>query len=108
MESVLELGPVNASSVHRHGRVARRVVEEARAEVALLLEVEEAEIILTGSATESNNLALRGITAGLVAERTKIVSTAIEHPSVLGALDVLEARGYSVSRVGVDLSLIHI
>ena len=44
VESVLELGPVNASSVHRHGRVARRVVEEARAEVALLLEVEEAEI----------------------------------------------------------------
>ncbi len=70
----------NPSSVHRHGRLARKLVEDAREQVAGLVGADPANVIFTGSGTEANALALRG--AGL-----DVLVSAVEHASVLGAVD---------------------
>ncbi len=71
----------NPSSVHWAGRAARRMVEDARTQVAALAGATSEEVVFTGGGTEANNLALRGC-----GRRTVIVS-AIEHESVMGATD---------------------
>lgn len=70
----------NPSSVHRHGRLARRLVEKAREHVAELVESDPANIVFTGSGTEANTLALRGT------GRRRVLVSAVEHASVLQAL----------------------
>lgn len=69
----------NASSVHRFGRAARRLVEDARDTVAALVAADPAGVIFTASGTEANNLALRGFPG------RSVITSAIEHPSVLAA-----------------------
>lgn len=69
----------NPSSVHRFGRLARRCVEDAREQVAILVGARPAQIVFTSGGTEANNLALRG-TKGAA-----ILVSAIEHDSVLAA-----------------------
>ncbi|HVZ71703.1 MAG TPA: tRNA 2-thiouridine(34) synthase MnmA [Polyangia bacterium] len=76
----LRAGWGNASSTHAAGRAARAAVEAARAEVAALLGVGADEIVFTSGGTEANNLAVRGLA------RAHVVSSALEHPSVRGAL----------------------
>ncbi len=71
----------NPSSVHRFGRNARRLVEIARAQVAAAINAEAGTVVFTGSGTEANNLALRGW------DRAPILVSAIEHDSVLKAVD---------------------
>src|SRR5262245_30679373 len=89
----------NPSSAHREGSRTRVLVERARAEVAALVGSAPAEIVFTSGATEANNLALRGARP---AERPGIVTTAIEHASVLETARGLEAKGRPLSIVGVD------
>jgi cysteine desulfurase len=74
----------NPSSVHRHGRLARRLVENARERVAKLVDADPANVVFTGSGTEANALALRG------AGRRRVMVSAVEHASVLHALDDAE------------------
>jgi cysteine desulfurase len=75
----------NPSSVHSHGRAARRIVEDARRQVSALAGADPATVIFTSGGTEANNLALRGC------GRTRILVSAVEHPSVLEAADGIEA-----------------
>src|SRR3989449_623184 len=86
--------PANPSSAHREGARARSALETARAQVAALVGAAPAEIVFTSGATEANNLALRGTAAGLV-----IVTTAIEHASVL---ETARAVGARLTVVAVD------
>ncbi len=74
----------NASSVHRNGRLARRLVEDARDEVAALVGANPNDILFVGSGTEANNLALR------VVDCAHRFVSAIEHPSVLQGAEGLE------------------
>lgn len=67
----------NPSSIHRDGRSARRAVENARREVAALLGADSSEIMFTSGGTESNNTALRGVSAD------RLITTDIEHESIL-------------------------
>lgn len=76
--------PLNPSSIHAEGRRARAIIEDARGLIAGALNCFPGEIIFTGSATESNNLAIRGFRPERV-----LVST-VEHPSVLNASEALE------------------
>jgi cysteine desulfurase len=69
----------NPSSVHRHGRLARRLVEEAREQVAELVASDPANVVFTGGGTEANALALRGT------GRRRVLVSAVEHASVLQA-----------------------
>jgi cysteine desulfurase len=96
----------NPSSHHFAGRRAARLCEEARERVAALVGAADPhEICFTGSGSEANNLALAGALREL--ERTRgpgrrVVSTDVEHPSVLEAVSALRSQGVEVELVGVD------
>lgn len=80
----------NPGAAHAPGAEAARIIERARNSVADLMHAGPASVVFTGSATEANNLALRGTDAQ--AGRSYIVTTAAEHPSVLAPLDDLAPR----------------
>jgi cysteine desulfurase len=85
-----------SSSLHQMGRKAAEAAEKARTQVAELIGADSREIIFTGGATESNNLALFGIASSSREKRNRIVTTAIEHKSVLGPCKELQKQGFEV------------
>ncbi len=87
----------NASSIHKEGQAARRGIEDARESVAALIAAEGRDVIFTSGGTESNNAAIFG--AAGHDGRHHIVTTAIEHPSVLEPVAELERRGHAVTIV---------
>src|SRR5215211_1347290 len=87
----------NASSIHKEGQAARRVIEDARESVARLLSATPREIVFTSGGTESNNAAIFG--ASNAGRRSHIVTTGIEHPSVAEPVRELEKRGCQVTFV---------
>ena len=91
----------NPSSVHGFGQQARAAVDRARREVAALVGAKQNEIVFTSGGTEANNLAIRGICEASTAHGRHIVTSKIEHPSVRGVCDVLENRGWEVTRLPV-------
>jgi len=97
------LGPqyANPSSVHRLGQEARHAVETAREQIADALGAKPQEIIFTGSGTEANNLAIRGLLQRRP-EKKHMVTSAVEHESVTNPATQLEHEGYRITRVGVD------
>jgi cysteine desulfurase len=88
----------NPASVHRAGQRARRALEHARGQVASLIGATPRQIVFTSGGTESNNLAIFG-TALAASHRRGIVSSAIEHSSVLAPLAELEQRGFEVHHI---------
>ena len=93
----------NPSSAHRYGTVAHQAVERARAEVAALLGCEQDSIVFTASGSEADNLAIKGVALGLLGDGDHIITSAIEHPAVLGACRYLERRlGYRLTILPVD------
>jgi len=85
----------NASSVHAFGQQAKAEVDDARAEVARLIEAEPSEVVFTSGGTESDNLALRGAAEALEPTgRRHILTTGIEHEAVLNTVRALERRGW--------------
>jgi cysteine desulfurase len=92
----------NPSSPHAAGRRARKRIEDARETVAAALGVDPKEIVFTSGATESNNLAIAGVAEALRGRGDHVVTSAVEHPCVLGSCARLEARGFRVTRVSVD------
>jgi cysteine desulfurase len=87
----------NPSSVHRLGRKARALIEDARERLAALLQSEPGRIVFTSGGTEANALALRGVAAATGTQR--ILASAVEHPSVLA--HVPESNRVSVDTNGV-------
>ncbi len=100
MIPVLRDGHGNPSSTHEEGALARRWVDRARGQVAECLSASPGEVVFTGGATEANNTVL----LGLDAVPGKIVTTEVEHPSVVAPLAWLEQNGAEVCRlkVGAD------
>ncbi|HEY6045435.1 MAG TPA: cysteine desulfurase family protein [Pyrinomonadaceae bacterium] len=91
----------NASSVHLFGQEARAAVDRARRQVASLIGARANEVVFTSGGTEANNLAIRGTCeAGEPAGR-HIITSAIEHPSVRGPIEVMEKAGWEVTRLPV-------
>jgi cysteine desulfurase len=91
----------NPSSVHRAGQAARRMLEEARAQVAALIGADPRQIIFTSGGTEANNLAINGATRAHASRRT-VISSSIEHSSILAPLGDLASRGVNVIKVDPD------
>jgi cysteine desulfurase len=91
----------NPASVHRAGQRARRALEDARAQVAELVGADAREIVFTSGGTESNNLALAGALK-LAGTRRRVITSAIEHSSILAPLAELERNGAEVVRVAPD------
>jgi len=92
----------NASSTHREGQLARQQLEQSRRTIAAFLGAPAAELVFTSGGTESNNLAILGLVRNLPGERKHVVTTAIEHPSVLESCRQLQREGVAVTYVGVD------
>ena len=89
----------NPSSIHTEGRRARRAVEEARDEVAKLIGARSGEVIFTSGGTEANAMALFGAAAGA---GSRIVTSAVEHPSVRAPLAEISRRGVQVELIAPD------
>ncbi|HEV7765194.1 MAG TPA: cysteine desulfurase family protein [Thermoanaerobaculia bacterium] len=92
----------NASSIHKEGQAARRVIEDARESVARLLCATGRELVFTSGGSESNNAAIFG--AVTTEGRFHIVTSEIEHPSVAEAVRSLELRRCEVTRVAPSRS----
>lgn len=91
-----------SSSTHQWGWRAQTAVEQARREVASIIGASAREIVFTGGATESNNLAVRGVAARLPQGRRHLVISAIEHKSVIEVGRRLERDGWQLTIVPVD------
>ncbi len=94
----------NPSSDHALGRRARQAVEEARSSVAALIGAAASEVVFTSGGTESNNLAIRGVAAQAPSARRRIVTSTVEHPATAAPLALLEASGWTLTRVSVTAS----
>ena len=92
----------NPSSLHSSGRKAKRELENARGQVARLIGAPAPSIIFTSCATESNNLALRGAAMRYKDKGNHIVTTSVEHMSVMNPLKDLQRSGFEVTHVPVD------
>lgn len=92
----------NAASRHSFGHDADAAVKDARERIAALLGVAAAEVVFTSGATESNNLALRGVMMANRRRGNHLVITTAEHKSVLDPAARLEREGLAVTRVPVD------
>jgi len=92
----------NPSSVHSHGFKAKQVLEASRASVAALIEAEPNEIVLTSGATESNNLALIGYALRNKEKGNHIITSAVEHISVINPCKFLQKNGFEIAYAPVD------
>lgn len=92
----------NPSSLYTIGREARRAIEEARLKVADLIGAKKEEIIFTGSGTESDNLAIKGIAYRNRKKGDHIITSSIEHHAVLNPCKYLEAQGFKVTYLPVS------
>jgi cysteine desulfurase len=101
MEAAMTVSFGNPSSGHSRGELARRILERARTEVARLMGVTDDGIVFTSGATEANNLAILSCLPADLA-KGRIVTTTVEHSSILKLCDQLEERGADVIRVPVD------
>lgn len=102
MMRILNTDFANPSSLHRFGMKAEEEREEARKNVADLLGTSEKNIIFTSGGTESNNLAIQGILEKTVNHNKKILTTKIEHSSILDQFKHYEQMGYDVRYIPVD------
>lgn len=92
----------NPSSLYKLGRIARVGIEEARRNVANLINCDRNEIIFTSGGTESDNTALKGI---MHLEKNKgkhMITTKIEHPAILHTCERLEEEGYQITYLNVN------
>ena len=92
----------NASSTYELGRKARHVIDQARQKAARAINAKENEIIFTSGGSESNNTAIFGTAHSRQSIGKRIITTMIEHPSVLKPMQRLESEGYEVIYLDVD------
>jgi len=91
-----------ASRTHTHGKAARDAVERGRALVAGLFGAKPDEVIFTSGATESDNLAIRGVAQARLGDGKHIVTVRTEHRAVLDTCAALEREGWQVTWLDVD------
>lgn len=92
----------NPSSIHKDGRRARSALDEARQGMASFLSCKAAEIFFTASGSESNNLAIIGTAYAFKSKGLQIITSTVEHPSVLKTFQYLEKQGWKVRYLDVD------
>jgi cysteine desulfurase len=90
----------NPSSLHNAGREPRKVMEEARSKVASLFNAKrKEEIIFTSNGTESNNIGIKGVAMRMKGDGKHIITSAIEHISVLNIMKYLEKNGFEITHI---------
>ncbi len=104
MLEILTVNYGNPSSLHSKGLQAQLAVEQARGTVAQKLGAEAKEIIFTSGGTEANNIAIFGTASARRRMGNKIITSAMEHSSVLAPIHKLEENGWEVIRLKPDIS----
>ena len=94
----------NPSSLHKKGIEVDRKIKEIRQNIARTLGTKDKEIFFTSGGTESNNTIIRGVAYNFRKIKNHIISTVIEHPSVLNTLADLEKEGFEITLLEVDAS----
>ena len=95
----------NASTLYKLGQTSRAALEEARKNVAAVIGAKPSEIFFTGSGTEADNMALRGMMHSKQTKgRKHLITTTFEHPAVLQTARALEKEGFRVTYLPVDLT----
>jgi len=92
----------NPSSSHYFGQKAKEAIEKARSQVADFLNCNSNEIIFTSGGTESNNYAIKGLAFTLRDKGNHIITSKIEHPSVLESCKFLQSNGFEVTYLPVN------
>lgn len=92
----------NASSVYSIGRESKKAIEEARDKVASAIGAQSREIYFTGSGSEADNWAIKGVAYANRAKGNHIITSAIEHHAVLHTCQYLESDGFEVTYIPVD------
>ena len=93
----------NPSTLYRVGRESKIAIEKARSQVAQAIDAREEEIFFTGSGTESDNMALKGVLYGPAAKGKKgLITTKMEHHAILHTAQALEKEGFQVAFLDVD------
>ncbi|WP_320047391.1 cysteine desulfurase NifS [uncultured Ilyobacter sp.] len=92
----------NASSMHSFGNESKKAMVEARKTIADIFGIETDELIFTGSGSESDNLAIRGVAKAYRKRGNHIITSSVEHPAVRNTCRELEKEGYEVTYVSVD------
>lgn len=92
----------NASSTHQLGYAALELEKKAKKQIASFFNCQEEDVIFTSGATESNNLAIKGIVERYKSRGNHIITSKIEHLSVLNSIKELEQQGYDVTYLDVD------
>lgn len=92
----------NPSSIHWAGREAKKALEDVREKVATIINADPSEIVFTGSGTEANNMAIKGIALQNLEKNGHIITSSVEHPSVLNTCKYLERKGFEVTYLPVD------
>ena len=92
----------NPSSIHKLGQESSRLLEKSREQILSLLNLKHHEVIFTSGATEANNLAIKGYALANRGRGNHLITTAVEHPSVLNTFKALEKYGYEVTILPVN------
>jgi cysteine desulfurase len=92
----------NPSSLHASGRRARQGVDEARELIAQKINAQPRELVFTGSGTEADNLAIKGVAWAGTPRGRHIITTAVEHKAVLNSVAILERSNFEVTVLPVD------
>ena len=92
----------NPSSSHSYGVIIKNILEKARAQVAALIGCQLSEVVFTSGGTESNNYAIRGVAQAYRQRGNHIITSAVEHPSVLEVCRWLETQGFRLTVLNVD------
>jgi cysteine desulfurase len=94
----------NPSSSHWYGRRTRQAVEQARQQVAQLLQCAPDEVVFTSGGSESNNYAIKGAAFANRQRGNHLITSTVEHPAVLEVCQYLQTKGFEVTYVPVDAS----
>jgi cysteine desulfurase len=92
----------NPSAMHMVGVKAEKYIKEAQENIAKILKVDPKEIFFTSGGTESNNMAIIGTAMANKRKGNKIITTSVEHSSVLATMKYLEEQGFEVIYLPVD------
>ena len=92
----------NPSSVHWAGRAVKGAIENAREQVAALINCSPAEVVFTSCGSEGDNFAIKGTVDALKEKGNHIITTTVEHPAVLETCEYLEKKGCEVTYLPVD------
>ncbi len=98
----LDEGQGNPSGIYEEGKESRFVVESSRRSIARLLNCTAKRIIFTGGGSEANNLALKGIAFASGSDKNHIITSSIEHPSILNTCKQSEKFGCTITYLPVD------